>query len=106
MKKIVLGLAAAATLVGVAGPASAAPWQSVNQQQARLDQRIDQGVRSGALTRNEAQRLRARFVQIQRLEQQYRRGGLTVRERRDLEQRLANLQRSIRVQKRDRQYRG
>lgn len=106
MKKIILGLAAAATLVGVAGPASAAPWQSVNRQQASLDQRIDRGVRSGALTRNEAQRLRARFAQIQRLERQYRHGGLTVRERRDLDQRLAGLQRSIRTQKHDRQYRG
>ena len=106
MKTIVLGLAAAATLAGVAGPAAAAPWQPVSRQQANLHQRIDQGVRSGALTRNEAQRLRARFIQIQRLEQQYRRGGLSVRERRDLEQRLAALQRSIRTQKHDRQSRG
>lgn len=106
MKKIVLGLAAAATLAGVAGPAYAAPWQSVNRQQASLDHRIDQGVRNGALTRNEAQRLRARFASIQRLEREYRRGGLTVRERRDLDQRLAALSRSIRTQKHDRQYRG
>jgi TolA-binding protein len=106
MKKIVLGLAATASLLSLAGPASAAPWQSVNQRQASLDQRIDRGVRNGALTRNEAQRLRARFAQIQRLERQYRRGGLTVRERRDLDQRLTDLQRNIRVEKRDRQYRG
>jgi TolA-binding protein len=106
MKKIVLGLAAAASLISVAGPASAAPWQSVNQRQANLYQRIDQGIRNGALTRNEAAKLRTRFASIQRLEQQYRRGGLTVRERRDLDQRLADLARSIRTQKHDRQHRG
>ena len=51
-------------LVAIALPAaaSAAPWQSVNARQARLDARIDQGIRSGALTRGEAMRLRPRLV--------------------------------------------
>jgi len=107
MKKIILGLTAtAAALVGVAGPAQAAHWQSINQRQANLYQRIDQGIRTGALTRNEAGKLRARFATLQRLEQHYRRGGLSIGERRDLEQRFATLSWNIRVQKHDRQHRG
>ena len=42
-------------------PASAAPWQSINQRQARIEGRIDQGIRSGALTRREAVNLRTEF---------------------------------------------
>jgi hypothetical protein len=103
MKKTILTLAAtAAALVGVSGTATAAPFQSVNQRQAALMSRIDQGIRNGALTRSEASSLRQRFVQIQRLEQQYRRGGLSLAERRDLERRLDALTASIRVQKHDR----
>jgi hypothetical protein len=55
MKKLTIVLAglgmAAATLPSVA---SAAPWASISQRQANLSARIDQGVRSGALTRPEA----------------------------------------------------
>src|SRR3990167_6881347 len=34
-------------------------WMNINQRQAQLDRRIDQGVRSGKITRREAYRLRA-----------------------------------------------
>ena len=105
MKKIILGLAATAALVSVAGTAQAAPWQSVNQRQANLDQRIDQGIRSGALNRNEAVQLRTRFASLQQLERRYRRGGLTMSERRDLDRRFDALARSIRAEKHDRQHR-
>nr|WP_295372941.1 hypothetical protein [uncultured Sphingosinicella sp.] len=106
MKKIILAVTAtAAALVGVAGPAQAQSWQSINQRQANLYHRIDQGIRTGALNRNEAIRLRSRFATLQRLESHYRRGGLTLSERRDLDQRFTTLSRSIRVQKQDRQVR-
>lgn len=106
MKKIVLALTAtAAALVGVAGPAQAQFWQSINQRQANLYQRIDQGIRTGALNRNEAMRLRSRFATLQQLERQYRRGGLTLSERRELDRRFDALSRSIRHQKHDRQVR-
>ena len=52
-------------------------WQSINQRQAQLDRRIDQGVRSGQLSRREATRLRSEFNSLVRLEGQYRRGGLS-----------------------------
>ncbi len=106
MKRFLLTAAAAASvLVVIPAAASAAPWQSVNQRQANLDRRIDQGVRSGELTRNEAVRVRAQFNELARLENQYRRsgGGLSARERQDLDQRFDRLSQRVYAQKHDRQ---
>ncbi|OWK29761.1 hypothetical protein [Sphingomonas mucosissima] len=64
-----LGVATAAV------PASAQAWQSINQRQRVIDQRIDQGLRNGALTRAEAGRLRIEFRDLTRLENRYRRSG-------------------------------
>jgi hypothetical protein len=107
MKKTILTLAATAVaLTGLAGTANAAPFGgNVNQKEAQIAQRIDQGIRSGALTRGEAQNLRVRLNQVQRLEQSYRRGGLTLRERSDLDRRLDALSASVRVDKHDRDFR-
>lgn len=102
-------LAAALSVAAIALPAAAnaQPWQSINQRQANLSQRIDQGVRTGALTRNEAFRLRTQFQALAGLEADYRRSrpGLTLAERRDLDRRFDALSRRIQIQKRDRQYR-
>ena len=106
MKRIVLSLAAmSAVLTAVPVVASAAPWQSINQRQANLDRRIDQGVRTGELTRPEAVRMRDQFRDLARLETQYRRsgGGLTANERTDLDQRFDRLGQRIHAQKNDRQ---
>ena len=86
MKRTLLSLAAVAALAGVPAVASAAPWQSINQREANLNQRIEQGIRNGALTRPEAMRLRGDLRQLERLEARYRhsRPGLTNSERRDL----------------------
>ena len=108
MKKTILTLAAAAAaLTGLTGTANAAPFGgNVNQREAQIAQRIDQGIRNGALTRGEAQNLRIRLAQIQRLEQGYRRGGLNMNERRDLDRRLDALSASVRVDRHDRDFRG
>lgn len=102
-------LAAALSVAAIALPvaASAQPWQSINQRQANLSARIDHGVRTGALNRNEAFRLRTQFRALAQLEADYRRSrpGLTLAERRDLDRRFDALSRRIQVQKRDRQYR-
>lgn len=66
-------------------------WQPINQRQRALDARIDRGIRSGALNRNEAIRLRSEFNGIARLEAQYRRNGLSISERRDLDRRFDRL---------------
>jgi hypothetical protein len=107
MKKTILTLAATAVaLTGLAGTADAAPFGgNVNQKEAQIAMRIDQGIRSGALTRGEAQNLRVRLGRIQQLEQVYRRGGLTLRERSDLDRRLDALSASVRVDKHDRDFR-
>ena len=108
MKKFSLmlaGLAVAATSLPMAANAQA--WQKINARQARLEQRINQGIRSGALNRNEAVRLRAQFRDLTVLENRYRRsgGGLSLQERRDLDRRFDALSARIKVQKNDRQYR-
>ncbi len=81
-------------------------WQNINQRQAQLDRRIDQGVRNGSLTRREAGVLRAEVRSIARLEQTYRRGGLTRWERADLDARFDRLSARIRYERHDRDDRG
>ena len=104
MNKLFVGLAAgAAALVSFAGSAQAAPWQSTNQREARLETQIRHGVRSGALTRAEAVRLANRLHQIERLERNFRRGGLSFAERRVLDQQFDALARSVHRQMADRQ---
>jgi hypothetical protein len=108
MKVFGIALAAAGlALAGAPAIATASPWQSINQRQANMNQRINQGIRSGALNRSEASRLRSRFANLNRLEYRYRHsgGGLTMWERRDLDHRFDMLSRSIRLQKNDRQMR-
>ena len=92
------------------GPPQAAPgygaprgpaWIPVNQRQQNLERRIEQGLRMGGLTRQEAFRLRAEFRQIERLEWQYRRGGLSRWEMADLDQRMDRLSARIYVERRD-----
>lgn len=77
-------------------------WQSINARQASLDRRIDQGVRTGQLSRREAARLRSEFNSLLRLEANYRRGGLSARERADLDRRFDRLSAQIRYERHDR----
>lgn len=109
MKKVALmiaGLGIAAATVPAA--TAQAGWQNINQRQAQLDQRIDQGVRTGQLNRNEAARLRAEFRGIADLEIRYRRSapGLTNAERADLDRRFDALSRKIRWERQDNQGAG
>jgi hypothetical protein len=107
MKKFVT-LAAVASALALAAPASAQVWQSINQRQANLESRIDAGVRNGSLTRPEAASLRSQFRGLAYLEARYRRSGgrLTIAERADLDRRFDNLSAQIRYQRHDHQSRG
>ncbi len=113
MKKLLL-LAAAAGMLAVSAPANAAPWDrydrdsNINERQADLNGRIDQGVRDGSLTRTEALNLRAQARQIAFLERRYRYNGLAMWERRDLDRRLDRLAQNIRYERHDAEtrYRG
>jgi hypothetical protein len=120
MKKIVtLSLIAASALSVAAGAAQAQSygpnrgpdrgydqghWTSINQRQAMLDRRIDQGIRSGDLNRREAVRLRTEFRQIARMEARYRQNGLSNWERADLDRRFDRLSMRIRGERHDNQY--
>jgi hypothetical protein len=111
MKTLILPLAAAMALT--AGVASAQPygysnggydrggWTPIERRLDRLDYRIDQGVRSGQLTRREADRLRNQFQDVARLEARYSRNGLSNWERQDLDRRFDQLSRQIRWERRD-----
>jgi hypothetical protein len=122
MKTVIASLAAVAALSAVAAPAMAQPGYGqdrydrherydnrggydINQRQAQLDRRIDQGVRRGDLSRREASRLRAEFRDIARLENRYRMNGLSAWERADLDRRFDRLERQIRAERHDRDYR-
>lgn len=101
MKRVLPALFAVGALA-IALPAAAQSWAPINARQAILDARIDQGIRSGALTPNEAVGLRAQYRDIASLETRYRAtGGLQDWERRDLDARFDRLSNSIRVQRAD-----
>ncbi len=102
MKRTLLSITAATALAAVAVPALAQGWQSINQRQANLDRRIDQGVRGGQLTRAEAAGLRAEFVRIAAMEARYRAGGLQSWEQADLDRRFDQLSLRIRDDRNDR----
>lgn len=106
MKKTLTLMAATAALALSAGAASAQSWMSVNERQANLDARIDAGVRSGDLTRNEARELRGAFGDIAALEARYRADGLSAWERSDLDRRFDALSSRIRYDRNDNQDRG
>ncbi|HEX2561211.1 hypothetical protein [Phenylobacterium sp.] len=101
MRRHIRGLLVATAVAGGAGQAAAQAWLTVNERQARLDERIDRGVRTGALTREEAARLRADFRYLADLEARYRIGGLSAAERADLDRRFDDLSAQIGDEARD-----
>lgn len=96
-----IALMGGAALALTAGAASAQGWMSINERQARLDDRIDAGVRTGDLSRSEAVRLRAEFRDLARMEAAYRRDGLSPSERRVLDERFDRLAARVRMERND-----
>ncbi|MFN3511988.1 MAG: hypothetical protein ACK41C_03025 [Phenylobacterium sp.] len=76
-------------------------WMNINQRQARLDQRIEMGLRTGRITPREAASLRAEYRAIANLEARYRANGLSSWERADLDRRFDALAARIRWEARD-----
>jgi hypothetical protein len=111
MKMLMVTLAAATALTAGAGAAQpygygqpygySRQWMPIEQRIERIDFRIDQGVRSGQLTRREAYELRAQLNGIMRLEARYSRNGLSEWERVDLSRRLDALTDNVRMARRD-----
>lgn len=79
----------------------------VNARQQHQRDRIQQGVKSGQLTRGEAKELRTERRDIRRTEQAYKSDGvLTKSERKDLRQELNQQSREIYEEKHDAEKRG
>jgi len=69
---------------------------------ARLDQRIDVGIRNGGLSRSEARRLKGDLRETARLQARYARGGFSGWERADLDRRFDRISAQIRYERHDR----
>ena len=113
MKKLAtLTLIGATALAAVATGAAAQPyrggndWMPINQRQAQLERRIEQGIRHGDLTRREAYRLQTQMREVARLEARYRVNGLSGWERADLDRRFDRVAAQVRWDRHDndRQY--
>ena len=105
MKKLICALALAAA----AAPAVAVPRQTdnIDERQYRIEQRIEQGRRSGELTNQEYGKLRHELRLIARDERAFRADGyLTRGEWRHLNARLDALSQQVVFEKRDGQRRG
>jgi hypothetical protein len=63
----------------------------------QLQTRIDAGIRSGAIDRREARRLRSEMRALNALEYQYRAGGLNREERAELRERVRLLRQNVRT---------
>jgi hypothetical protein len=104
-----LNMIAAATLAlatfGASAKAAAAPGTHtprIDQRQANQEQRIDQGVGSGELTRREARRMSHQQYSIHRAEAMAKGdGSVSVQERRRLTVALNHSSRAIHRQKHD-----
>ena len=105
MNKFMALAAFGLTAIASVSPAAA----QVDQRHYDQQRRIEQGERSGELTRHEAGRLEHQQARIDRTEarMRYRNGGhLNGYQRARLEQRENRASRNIYRQKHDRQYRG
>ena len=92
-------------LVSLAAPALVFAQSVVDQRQANQERRIDQGVRSGALTEREAARLDRGQAHIDRMEDRAQADGrVTARERRRLDQAQDVQSQRIYREKHDRQH--
>jgi opacity protein-like surface antigen len=109
MKKILLAIAAVASL-GAAASASAAPYGygpgpgngvAIDQRIADINARIDRGARNGSLSVREARNLRGQLDGVRRLEVRYGRDGLDGRERAELNGRLDRLSYQVRGDRHD-----
>ncbi len=101
MKRTALSLLAATALTATIPAVASA--QTINERQNSLFNRIDAGIRSGQLTRTEADVLRSDFYALARLEADYRASypGLTNIERNDLNRRFDLLSSRIRIERAD-----
>ena len=95
MKKLFIAMAAVSALAIGAPAAAQYAGGSVQARLQQLQVRLDAGVRSGAISRGEAIRLREQLRQLTRLDWQYRRGGYSRAEIAALDQRIQAVRRQL-----------
>ena len=103
MKITFLTMAAVAALS--AAPAAAQSWSPNRSQSAELQMQIDDGVRSGAISRDDMPALRNGLRRLVALERQFSAGGISRREGAILDQRGTELRRQIDFAERNSGYR-
>ncbi len=105
MKKLLLTMSALSALA-VAAPAAAQTGYAnanasggvgIQNRIVQLQTRLQAGVQSGAITRQEAQSIRPQLRQLRDLERQYSANGLNQQERQDLQQRIRTVRQQIRM---------
>ena len=99
----VMAIAAAAPASAQSGGYGGNAYGANGNIEVRADQlqmRLQEGVRSGAITRAEAMPLRVQLRELTRLEMLYARDGISGRERADLQQRINSLRQGIRMAER------
>lgn len=94
MKITFLTMAAVAAL-STAAPAAAQSWHSTQSQSAELQMQIDDGVRSGAISRADTPALRDGLRRLVTLERRFSFGGISRREAAILDQRGTELRQQI-----------
>ncbi len=97
MKKILIALAATTAFAGAAPVAAQYGGGNMQIRSGQLQVQLQEGVRSGAITRAEAMPLRQQLRQLTRLETLYARDGISGRERADLQHRINSLRQGIRM---------
>lgn len=107
MTKTLIALAAAVlSLSAFATAAADAETPRIDQRQAKQEQRIDQGIASGELTKPEARRMHRQHNRIDRAENQAKADGVvTAQERKTLTKAQNRSSRHIYKQKHDAQQR-
>src|SRR6185503_16745392 len=80
MMKITFLTMAAVAALSAAVPAAAQGWQGNQSQSAELQMQIDDGVRSGAISRDDTPGLRDGLRQLVALERRFSAGGISRRE--------------------------
>jgi archaellum component FlaC len=107
MRKLLLiaGVLTIAAGTPVIAPAVAQVTTDFESRIDRLQNRIQTGVQSGRLTRNEAERLRGQLRELRQLYRQFARDGISRQEANELQRRIDRLQERIQNQRRDEQTR-
>lgn len=115
MKRTILGLVCSAAICASVVPATGLAAErntaqarqrtpAVNERQHNQQERIRQGIKSGELTRREAERLKAEEARIRAAERRAKADGeVTAAERARLEKELAKASQNIHEQKHDEQ---